>query len=256
MISRASLFRTFNPHPHVAGLVASLLLLAPTAPTARAQIQPEARQLVAAVGAKLGGAQTLRVTARHQVSPGLEIPTAGNGAPVVITVKRPNQFHALQQGRRRPTRELAFDGRMLCLMYPTLGHHALVPLRARSVEDFADAAYTRFGFRPPIAELLATDLPAQLLGGARSARLIPNEPVGWVQCHRIQIGQGDLAGDLWVGADDLLPRRYRLTFLDRPGRPTWDIHLNKWELNAPVDGALFARRPAPGSQAAPMLKSR
>jgi hypothetical protein len=55
---------------------------------------------------------------------------------------------------------------------------------------------------------------------------------------------------------DKLPRRYLLTFTGIEGSPTWDIKLSKWELNVPVDGRLFTKRPAADSNRITMLKSR
>jgi len=59
-----------------------------------------------------------------------------------------------------------------------------------------------------------------------------------------------------VGVKDHLPHRYLLTFTGLKGSPKWDIKLSKWELNVPVDDALFSKRPAADSQKLKMLKSR
>jgi hypothetical protein len=67
------------------------------ASTTQAQIDPAARALAQSVSAKLGSAQTLRLTAKHNLS------------PVSCYVLQP----AGDQ-----TRELAFDGRTPCLMQP------------------------------------------------------------------------------------------------------------------------------------------
>jgi len=235
-------------------LLATMLgLLAPAA--APAQISPEARAVADAVSKKLSAAPTVAVTARHRISPGLHIGAAGGSTPIELTVQRPNRFHAIQNAGPE-TRELAYDGRSLCLLYPKLGHHAIEPLRADSIEEFADRALERFGFRPPVAELLANDVAAQLFRDADSARVFAGESVGWTRCDRLHIEQQGLTGDLWVGAKDRLPRRFRLTFTDQPGNPTWDIRLSNWKLGAPVDEALFSKRPPAGSQRAPLFKSR
>ena len=77
--------------------------------------------------------------------------------------------------------------------------------------------------------------------------------MGLTRCDRLHFEQEGMTGDLWVAKKDGLPRRYLLTF---PGGRTWDILLTKWELNTPVDEALFNKRPAADSQKVQMLKSR
>lgn len=223
--------------------------------TAQAEIEPAARELAQAVSAKLGSAQTIRLTAKHQLDPRLGVGAKIEKGPLEITVQRPNKFYAIQPAGEQ-TREIAFDGKTLCLMHPRLQHHALAPLKAGSIEQFADRVDERFGFRPPVAELLAKDLPGQLFLHVTSAKVMGPESVGWTRCERLHFEQPGMTGDLWVGVKDKLPRRYLLTFTNLAGRPTWDIRLSKWELNAPVDARLFTKRPAADSHQIQMLKSR
>lgn len=222
---------------------------------ARAEIEPAARALAKSVNDKLGSAQTIRLTARHKLDPALGVGAKLEQGPLEITVKRPNRFYAVQSAGAE-TREIAFDGRALCVMHPELKHHALVPLTAGSVEQFADRVDERFGFRPPVAELLSGDLAGQLFRHVTSAKVMGQESVGWTRCERLHFEQPGMTGDLWVGVKDKLPRRYLLTFTGLRGNPTWDIRLTKWELNAPVDERLFSKRPAADSHQVQMLKNR
>ena len=221
----------------------------------RAEIEPAARVLAQSVAQKLGSAQTIRLAATHTLDPRLGVGAKLEKGPIAITVKRPNQFYAVQQAGTE-TREIAYDGRTLCMMHPGLKHHALETLKAGSIEQFADRVDERFGFRPPVAELLAADLTSQLFLHVTTARVTGLEWVGFTRCERLHFEQDGMTGDLWVGKKDKLPRRYLLTFTNVPGNPTWDIKLTKWDLNVPVDESLFSKRPAADSQKLKMLKSR
>ena len=225
------------------------------ASSARAEIEPAALELTKAVSAKLSSAGTLKVTAKHTLDSALEVGAGHEKGPMEITVKRPNQFYAIQRAGTE-TRELAFNGSSLCLMHPELKHHALVPLKANSIEQFADRVDERFGFRPPVAELLAQDSANQLFLNVTSARVTGIEWVGWTRCQRLHFVQDGMTTDLWVGVKDKLPHRYLLTFTDIKENPKWDIRFSNWELNAPVDAALFFKRPAADSQPLQLLKSR
>lgn len=223
--------------------------------TLRAEIDPAARELTAAMSQKIAAAKTIRLTAKHKLDPALGVGARLERGPLQITVKRPNRFYAIQQAGDE-TREIAFDGRMLCLMHPQMKNHALEPLSAGSVEAFADRVDAKFGFRPPVAELLAGDVSKQLFLYVTSAKVEGTERVGWTKCKRLCFVQEGMTSRVWVGVKDNLPRRYLLTFTDMKGNPTWDIRLSKWELDVAVDDGLFSKRPAADSQKIQMLKSR
>ncbi|MFN0127506.1 MAG: DUF2092 domain-containing protein [Verrucomicrobiales bacterium] len=222
---------------------------------ASAEIEPAARELAKAVTAKLGGAQSIRLNANHKLDPALGVGAKVENGPIKITMQRPNRVYSIQRAGDQ-TLEIAYDGKTFCVMHPALKHHAIEPLKAGSVDQFADSVDERFGFRPPLAELLSSDVSTQLFRHVTSARIIGTESVGWTRCQRLQFEQPGITGDLWVGVKDKLPRRYRLTFTGIKGSPTWDIRLSKWELNVPVDESLFTKRPAADSYKIQMLKSR
>lgn len=222
---------------------------------ASAQISPEARELARAVAKQLDGADAIHLVASHKIDPAIGVGEKFEKGPIEIHVKRPNRFHALQRAGGE-TREIAYDGRQLCLMHPELKHHALVPLRASSIGQFGDRLDSEFGFRPPLGELLSGDLVGQLFLHVTSAKIEGEEWVGFTPCQRLHFEQKGMSGDLWIAKKDKLPRKYRLTFTDVAGNPTWEIRLKQWELNGPVDDRLFSKRPAADSQKVDLLRSR
>lgn len=237
------------------GASITALIVAAFALSAKADISPDAMTLAQAVAARLAPAKTIQLTATHKMDAALGTHTKLDAGPLSITVKRPNKCYVLQSAGQ-DTRVLSYDGETLCLLNPILKFHALETLKAGSIEQFSDAMEERFGFRPPVAELLAADLPKQLFANATSATVAGKEWVGWTRCDRLHIEQEGMTGNLWVGAKDKLPRRLLLTFTGVSGQPKWDIRLSKWQFDAPVDQSLFTRRPAADSSRAPMLKGR
>jgi len=227
------------------------LVMAP----ARSEIQPEALALAKEVAAKLQTSQTVQLAAKHEVDPALTTGSKLDEGPIRITFKRPNLFYAVQDAKDQ-TREIAFDGKTLCVMHPGLKHHALEPLKAGTIELFSDVVDARFGFRPPLAELLANDLTANLLVNVKDASLAGSERVGWTRCERLRLVQDGMTADIWVGSKDKLPRRMLFTYTSLAGQPAWDIRLSKWELNPEVDASLFSKRPAADSSKVKMLKTR
>lgn len=231
-------------------LFALFALLALGTHGSQAQIQPEATSLAKRVGDKLRSAQTIKLAAKHKLDPRLGVGAGIEKGPIQITVQRPNRFYAIHHAGEE-TREIAYNGTQLCLMHPELKHHALEPVRAGSVEEFADLIAEKFGFRPPVAELLSSDVEGQLMKHVTLAKVTGTEWVGFTRCERLHFEQEGMMGDLWVAKKDGLPRRYKLTF---PRGLTWDIQISKWELNSPIDETLFSKRPSAESQKVPMLK--
>jgi len=221
----------------------------------KAEIEPDAKALVESVATKLQSAKTLRVTAKHKLAEPIGVGSKLDKGPLLVTVKRPNLFYVMQSAKEE-TREMAYDGKEICIMHPKLKHHALEPLKADTIEQFADQMEKQFGFRPPLAELLSEDMATQLFKHVTSAKVVGNERVGWTRCKHLHFVQEGMTGDLWVGIKDTLPRRYMLTFTNITGNPTWDIRLSKWELDKPVDDSLFTKRPASDSTQVKMLKTQ
>jgi hypothetical protein len=218
-------------------------------------VEPAARELLDSVSARLGPAHTIQVEAEQKVAPPLGLGLPLDHGRIELAVERPNRFYAIQPAGRE-TREVAYDGKSLCIMYPGQRHYALEPMEAGTIEQFAQLTDERFGFRPPVAELLASDMTAEFLQGVTSARVLGTESIGWTHCEHLRLEQEGMIVELWVGAKDRLPHRLLITCTDIQGKPTWNIRFSKWELNAPLDETLFSKRPAAGSLKVQMVKSR
>lgn len=120
---------------------------------------------------------------------------------------------------------------------------------------FADAAEKRFGFRPPMAELLAPDLVKEMAREGAVITLGKPERVGWTTCHHVVVSQVGQTTEIWAGAKDSIPRRYRITFTDTPEQPVWqETRFGKWKFGGSLAPETFQPVPPAGSQAVPLLK--
>lgn len=251
------MFRPRSRDLMLAGMALAVASCAPTKPTPPqplGRIDQAAATALKASADKLEAARTLRVSATHKLDPALGLGTALDEGTIELTVQRPNKFHAIQPVGVE-TREIAWDGRQLCVMHPELKHHALESVRASSIEQFALLVDQRFGFRPPVAELLANDMEKEVMHDVTSAQIVGTESVRGTRCQRLHLWQKGMTTDLWIGEADQLPHRMYLTFTGLAGQPGWDITFTSWELNPAVDAALFSKRPATDSVKVKMLKS-
>lgn len=221
---------------------------------AKQKMDPAALALLNASSAKLGAAKTLKVSAEHLLDPKLGLGLAIDQGRIELAVKRPNHFYNIHPVGAE-TREIAYNGHQLCVMHPGEKNYALESLEAKNIEEFALQMDAQYGFRPPLAELVASDMAAELLIDVTSAQLLKKERVGGVECEHIRLDQEGMITDVWLGVSDKLPYRLLTTITDMPGNPKWDFRLSKWQLNIPLDESLFSKRPASDSVKVQMLPS-
>lgn len=238
------------------GLIAVSFLLLVSSVTAApsGNVAPEAAALLRATRDKLASSPTLSVVARHEGS--AEITSSTNdSAPLFVTVSRPNRFHA-HQGKGPSERLLGYDGKVLRAIFPGTLLHSVAKVPARDMAGFANAVDRKFGFRPPMAELLADDLVAEMARDGASIRVAGKQRVGWTQCHHLVITQPGQTTELWLSVKDALPKRYKVTMIDKPIMPTKTITFKKWKFGVPAEPALFAPPAPAGSHLVPFYQSR
>jgi hypothetical protein len=228
----------------------AVFCLAVTQSAAAPDHDPAALEVLRSVQGKLASSPTLSVEARRSTS----WEDKGDG-PVSVIVERPNRFLA-RQGKGADEKVLAYDGTTLRFQLPGVLLHAEGKLKAPDTPALADVMQERFGFRPPLAELLAPDLVKEMAREGATIRLGKTQSVGWTKCHHLVITQPGQTTEIWVGAKDSLPRRYRITFGDSTGNDWMDTRFKKWKFGVPTTPEIFRPAPAAGSHAVELLKSR
>ena len=211
---------------------------------------PAALEVLRSVQAKLAASNTLSVEARRATSWEDQ-----NDGPVSVTFERPNRFLA-HQGTGSVEKVLAYDGTALRFLMPGVLLHAEQTLKAADTSALADAMLARFGFRPPLAELLAPDLVKEMAREGATITMGKTKCVGWTKCRHLIITQPGQTTEIWVGMKDSLPRRYRITFDDGAGQSWMDTRFKKWKFGVPTTPEQFRPAPAAGSYAVNLLKSR
>jgi len=222
-------------------------------PVARAEVDPAALKILKESAEVLGNAPFIQLSVTHVFDPVFEQILGMSKSPTDVHLKRPNKFYAIQSAGDA-TREIVYDGQTLCVIYPELKHHAEETVEADTIRHFADEIESRFGFRPPVAELLSEDMAAVMLDGVTLASVQDDEPVGETDCDKVHMEQEGMTIDLWVGKTDHLPRRMLITIVELPENPTVDMTFSEWNLSSSGDETPFSRRPSEDSQRVQMLK--
>ena len=119
-----------------------------------------------------------------------------------------------------------------------LGIGAMVLLLPKNTRHFSD--------------LIAADPYAALTNGAVQAFYIgPSSVIGGTKTEMVAWADSDVFMQIWIGADDKLPRRFRAVFADDPLKLRHEMELTNWQLDPAVapDAFVSAKAQSAGRMA-------
>jgi len=236
---------------------------APAAPAAKAKaakkadtgfdlvLEPRAMDLLKAASAKLAAAKSISFTA----TVGYEYPSK-LGPPIVYTTRydvamqRPDKLRVLNLGDG-PTSELYYDGKTITA-YAPVENLAAVADAPPTIDAALAAAFENAQLYFPFSELVAADPYKALTDGAILAFYIgQSSSVGGVKTDMLAWANDDVFMQIWIGADDKLPRRIRATFREDPLRLRHEMELSNWQLDPafPPDAFTSAKAQSAGRMA-------
>ena len=203
-------------------------------------IEPRAMDLLKATSARLAAAKSMSFTAIV----GYEYPSK-LGPPIVytsrydVTMQRPDKLRILMPGDG-PASEFYYDGKTM-VAYAPAENLAAVADAPPTIDGALQAAYAKAAIFYPFTDLLAADPYAALTTGAKLAFVIGTSgAVGGVKTDMVAWANDDVFLQIWIGADDKLPRRVRAMFSGDPLRLRHDLELANWQLNGPIASEAFA----------------
>ena len=123
-----------------------------------------------------------------------------------------------------------------------------------TVEEALKVAYNTAALYFPFVDLLVDDPYAALTDGAILAFYIgPSTVVAGTTTDMLAWANKDVFLQIWIGADDKLPRRVRAVFAADPQQLRHELELSNWKLDADVTPDTFTSVKA---QAAPRIAFR
>lgn len=227
--------------------------------TARAQtraaaVDPAALALLRGAGATLAAAQSLSFTATALH----DVPSA-EGQSVLYTVQsrvslsRPDRLRIETVGDGAPALFVS-DGRTMTLFRPLAHTVATAPAPA-GLEAVLRAETAAAGQSQAFADMLLADPVQGLTAGLTRAFVVgASRLVGGVETEVVAFAGPDAQGQIWIGAQDRLPRQLWVTETNAPGRPRSGVAFGDWRLDAPLDDQTFTATGAAGAAPVPFAK--
>jgi hypothetical protein len=202
-------------------------------------LEPRALDLLKAMSEKLASAKTIAFTATAS----FEFPSK-LGPPIVYTTRydvalqRPDRFRVLMPGDG-PASEFYYDGKSM-IAYAPAENLAAIAEAPPTIDAMLKRAYDSASIYFPFTDVVISDPFAALAGGKLAFYIGPSGVVGGVKTEMVAWANDDVFLQIWIGADDKLPRRVRAMFSGDPLRLRHDLELANWQLNGPIAAEAFA----------------
>ncbi len=229
----------------------------PAPPEFKLVVEPRAMDLLKATSARLAAAKTMSFTAVVSY----EYPSK-LGPPIVyttrhdVTMQRPDKLKVITPGDG-PASEFYYDGKAMMAYVPAEDLVAVADAPP-TIDAALKAAYDTAAIFFPFTDLLVDDPYAALTDGAILAFYIgPSAVVGGVKTDMVAWANNDVFLQIWIGADDKLPRRIRAVYRDDPLALRHEMDLSNWQLDpALAPGAFASQKAQAGKRIAFMSPAR
>ncbi len=197
-------------------------------------LEPRAMDLLKATSAKLAAAKSMSFTATVSY----EYPSK-LGPPIVYTSRydvamvRPDKLRVIMPGDG-PASEFYYDGKAM-LAYVPAENLVAVADAPPTIDATLRAAFEKAAIYYPFTDLVVADPFAALTDGAMLAFTIgQSDLIGGVRTDMVAWANDDVFLQIWIGAEDKLPRRIRAVYRTDPYALGHQMDLSNWQL----DGAL------------------
>jgi hypothetical protein len=223
-------------------------------PTAPEALEPRAIEVLKASSARLAAARTMSFTATAEYESPSRL-----GPPLVyttlseVTLQRPDKLRVITPADGSPS-EFYYDGKSMMAFAPA---ENLVAVAAAppTVDEALRVAYESAAIYFPFTDVLVADPYGDLAPSLKKAFYIgQSKVVGGTTTDMIGVVTDTLFGQMWIGADDKLPRAYRVTYLDDPQRLRQAVVFSRWQLDGAVDADAFASAKAAAATKIPFAR--
>jgi hypothetical protein len=156
-----------------------------------------------------------------------------------VTLQRPDKLRVLTPGDG-PASEFYYDGKTM-MAFELAASLVAVAEAPPTIDAALKAAYDSAAIYFPFTDVIVTDPYQGLADGLQHAFYIgQSRVVGGTTTDMVAIVNKWVFEQIWIGADDKLPRKARAVFLADPSRLRHEIEFSNWQLDPAVPAEAFA----------------
>jgi hypothetical protein len=212
----------------------------PLAPRNEPVLEPKALDVLKAAGSRLAAARSMTFTAvATYESPSRLGPPLAYTVQSNVTLQRPDKLRVISPGDG-PASEFYYDGKTMVAFAPAENLVAVADAPPR-IDEALKTAYDAGAVYFPFTDVIVADPYADLADGLKLAFYIgQSRVVGGTTTDMVALVSDQMFAQIWIGAEDKLPRRLRAMFRDDPARLRHDVVFSDWRLDGPVAADAFA----------------
>ena len=212
------------------------------------QVATESRLALEAKAIELLKASSDRLAAAHSLSfDAVETyeSMSRQGHPLVfvnkseVTLERPDKLRVITPGDG-PASEFYYDGKTMTAFAPAENLVAVADA-PHTIDATLEAAYHSAGIYFPFTDLMVADPYKDMAEGLKLAYYIgQSHVVGETTTDMVAYVDNGVFIEIWIGAEDKLPRLIHAVYLDDPEQLRHNLLLSDWRLDPAVPGDAFA----------------
>jgi hypothetical protein len=202
-------------------------------------LEARAIELLKASSARLAAAHTLSFTVvvTYESPSRLGIPLAYTTKSDVI-VQRPDKLRVITSGDG-PASEFYYDGKIM-MAYAPAEDLVAVGDAPPTIDETMEVAYHTAAIYFPFDDVIVSDPYKDIAEDLRRAFYVGQSTViGGTTTDIVAYDSGGVFVEIWIGAEDKLPRMLRAIFVDDPLRLRHQLELFNWEFDPTVPADVF-----------------
>jgi hypothetical protein len=209
-------------------------------PSGTPALEPKAMEVLKASSARLAAARSMSFTAIISY----ESPSRP-GPPLVyttrsdVTLQRPDKLRVISPGDG-PASEFYYDGKTMVAFMPAENLVAVAEAPP-TIDAVLEAAYHTAAIYFPFADVMVADPYGDIAKTLELAFYIgQSRVVGGTRTDMVAYASGGVFVQMWIGAEDKLPRMARAVFRNDPLQLRHQVAFSNWKLGSAVPAGAFA----------------
>ena len=207
-------------------------------------LEPKALAILKAASDKLAAAHTMSFTAvATYESPARTLQPLAYTTLSEVTLERPNKLRVITPGDGPPN-EFYYDGKTIMAYEPDANLVAVADAPP-TIDAMLKFAFDKAAIYFPFDDVLMSDPAKVIAPGLKLAFVIgQSRVVGGTLTDMIALADENAQAEVWIGAEDKLPRRVRVTYFNEPGNFRHDVEFSHWLLDPDLPPGTFASEQA------------
>jgi len=203
------------------------------------ELEPKAIEILKATSNKLATAHTLSFTAIETFES-----LSRQGVPLVYgnkfetVLQRPNKLRVLLEGDG-PASEFYYDGKIVMAYAPEENLVAIADAPS-TIDKTLEAVFHSAGIYFPFTDIIVADPYGDMAPGLKHAYYVgQSQIVAGITTDIVAFAGNGIFAEMWVGAEDKLPRVIHAIYLDDPDHLRHNLMLSDWKLDSSVSDDFF-----------------